>query len=165
MENLIKDLEKCQDELKVIIRFDGSSVALDKMLKKKKHSKDTEGLGCDADECSTNKNVSHKDIQFVSSNGNNKRQTFTIRNAPRRKIDLTTTGEDMRMKTGTARRNNVNPKGKGNLREDIFTRSKKLRGKPRRPPTSRRQRNVVSHKICPRRSKNEESKLVRSSHV
>lgn len=50
MDNLCKDLEKCQDEIKVMIWFDGSSDALDKMLKKQKHSKDTGGLGCNVGE-------------------------------------------------------------------------------------------------------------------
>lgn len=49
-------------------------------------------------------------------------------------------------KTGAARRNNVDPKGKGKLREDSFTRSKNLRGQPKRPPTGRRQRNAAAHK-------------------
>lgn len=100
------------------------------MLKKQKNSKDTKGLGCDAGESSTSKNVPHNDIMFVSSNGDNKGETFTVWNTPRKKVDLTKTGEDMklRMKTGAPRkRNNADPKGKGNMGEGSFTRSKNLR--------------------------------------
>lgn len=116
MENLIKDFKKCQDELKVRIQFDGCSKALDKMLIKQKHSKDTRGIRCDADECSTSKDVSNKGIQFVSSSRNDKGKTFTIRNAPWKKVDLIATGEDMRMKNSATKMNKVDPKGKGKVR-------------------------------------------------
>lgn len=97
MKNPQKYLEKCQDELKVRIWYEGNSEALDKMLNKQKHSKDTRGAGYDVGECSTSKVVSNKEIQFVFSSGDNKAQTFIVRSAPRKKIDLTTTGEDMKM--------------------------------------------------------------------
>lgn len=51
-------------------------------MKKKKQAKDTEGLGSGAGEYSTSKNVSHNDILFVSPNGENKGQTFIVRNVP-----------------------------------------------------------------------------------
>lgn len=73
MENLRKDLEKCQDEFKVRIQYDSIFEALDKMLSKQKHSKDIRGIGCDARKYSTSNDVSNKEIQFVSSSGENKR--------------------------------------------------------------------------------------------
>lgn len=95
MEVLRNDLEKYQDELKVRIWFDGSNDALDRVLKKQKHAKDTEGLESGAGECSNSKNVPHNDILFVSSNGENKGQTFIVRNAPQKKVDLNTISEDL----------------------------------------------------------------------
>lgn len=130
MEVLQIDLEKCKDELKVRIRFDGSSDALDKMLKNQKHAKDTIGLGSGAGKCSTNKNVPQNDILFVSSNEVNKGQTFTVKNAPRKKVDLDATGKNLqtRKKTGAARsRIIVDTKGKGKMGEESFTGSKKMR--------------------------------------
>lgn len=59
MNTLQNDLEKCQDKLKVRIQLDGNSDALDKMLKKQKHAKDSEGLRSGAGEFSTNKNCWH----------------------------------------------------------------------------------------------------------
>lgn len=96
MEILLNDLEKCQDELKVRIWFDGISDALEKMLKKEKHVKDTNGLGSGTGEYSTSKDTSQKDIHFVSSYGNSKCQTFTVKNTPGKKVDVTTTGEDLK---------------------------------------------------------------------
>lgn len=138
MENLKKDLEKHQDELKVRIWYDGSIEALYRMLSKQKNSKDTRGLGFDTGECSIRKNVSNKEIQFVTSSENDKGKNFTVKNASRKKIDLTITGEDMKGNTNATRRNNVDPKGKGKMREDSFTSSKNMRRESRRPPTDRK---------------------------
>lgn len=91
--NLRKEFEKCKDELKVRIKYEGSTDALDKMLNKQKHSKDTEGVGFDADQCSTSKDSSNKEIHFVSSSENDNRQTFIARNAPRKKIDQNITAD------------------------------------------------------------------------
>lgn len=131
------------------IWFDGNNDALDKMSKKHKHAKDIRGLGSGVGECSTSKNVPHNGILFVSWNGDNKDQTFIVRNAPRKKVDLTITNEDMKLRinTGIARRsNNTNPKGKGKMGEGSFTRSKNMRRQQRRPPISRRQGNSTTHK-------------------
>lgn len=62
VKNLQKDLEKCQDELKVRVWYDSNTDALEKMLNKQKHSKDTGGLGFDTDMCSTSKGIPNKDI-------------------------------------------------------------------------------------------------------
>lgn len=150
MQSIRKDFEKCQNELKVRIWYNGSTEVLDKMLNQQKISKDIGGLGCVVNQCSTRKETSNKDIQFASSNGNEKGQTFTFRNAPKKKIDLTTTGEDMklRMKNGVAWRNDVDLKGKGKIGEDSFIRSKNMIRQPRRPSTNRRQGDVFSHTSC-----------------
>lgn len=75
---LTVELEKCQDELKLRKKYNGGTEALDKMLSQQKHSKDNGGLGCGTGECSTSKETSQEDIQFVSSNGKGKGQTFTV---------------------------------------------------------------------------------------
>lgn len=53
--NLRKELEKCKDELKVRIKYEGNTDALDKMLSKQKHYKETKGVGFEAGQCSTSK--------------------------------------------------------------------------------------------------------------
>lgn len=53
--------------------------------------------------------------------------TFTVRNAPRKKIDLTTTDEDMRMNTGATTRKNADSKGKRKLKEDFINIKNKRR--------------------------------------
>lgn len=119
------------------------------MLKKQNHAKDTKGLRSGANECSTNRNIPQNDILFVSSNGEKKDQTFSVRNSPWKKVDLDTIGEDLqtRKKTVAARRrNNANPKGKGKLGEYNFIGSRKMRTQQRRPLTSRGQRNAITHK-------------------
>lgn len=137
------------------------------MLSKQKHIKDTRGLGYDFGECSTSKDVSHKDIQFVSSSGDNKSQTFRVRSSPRKKVDLTTTGEDMSlmMKTDATRGNNIYPKEKRNLRKDRFTGNKNTRRQPKISPTHGRQRDVGIPKNNPQRSISGEAKPVKLPHV
>lgn len=68
--NLKKELQKCKDELKVRINNEGSIDALDKMLNKKKYSKDIEGVVFDVSQCSTSKDSTNKEINFISSSKN-----------------------------------------------------------------------------------------------
>lgn len=86
------------------------------MLNKQKHSKNTRGIRCDASKCSTRKDSSNKEILFISSSDDGDKKTFVVRSAPRKKIDLTTSIEDMKLKVATTKRDNVDPKGKGKLR-------------------------------------------------
>lgn len=123
---LTTQLEKCQDELKVRIKYGGSTKALNKMLSNKKYSKDTKGFRCDAGKCSTTKDSTNKEIHFVSSSDNSSRQTFTVKNVARKKIDLTTTAESLKQATST-RKNNVDSKGKGKLIKDGFIRDQNPR--------------------------------------
>ncbi|XP_059073528.1 uncharacterized protein LOC131874258 [Cryptomeria japonica] len=99
VEKLTKELEKCQDDLKLRMKFEGNTSALNNMLVKKKKNKDSIGLGYEVGQCSTSKDSSKKDIHFASSSDNDNRQTFTIKNSPRKKIDLTTSVEHMKIKT------------------------------------------------------------------
>lgn len=103
---LRKELEKCQDELKTRIKYEGSTEALDKILSKQKNSKDIGGVGFDVGKCSTSKDSTNKEIHFVSSSDNGGGQTFTVRNAPRKKIDLSTTTKSIKDQVATAARNN-----------------------------------------------------------
>lgn len=68
---LIKELEKRKDE--------GSTEALDKMLRNQKHSKDIGGIGLEEGKSQNNKDTSGKEIQFTSSSESKEKQTFTVR--------------------------------------------------------------------------------------
>lgn len=137
---LRKELESCNDELKLRKKYDGGMKELDEMLSKQKHSKDTKGVGYDVGQCSTSKDTSKKEIQFASSSDYGNKQTFTVRNAPRKKIDLTINVENMKMKVV------VDPKEKGKLNEDGFIKDKETRINFRRPLARRRTEYVASHK-------------------
>lgn len=59
---------------------------------------------------------------------------------------LTKTSENMKLKSTVEKRNNVDPKGKGNLIEDGSIKNTDIRKQPSRPPVGRRQINVAGHK-------------------
>lgn len=139
-------MKKFQDELKVRIKFGGKTNALDKMLSKHTLNKDTIGLGCDVGQCSTSGEETKKEIHFVYSSDNGNRQTFIIRNALRKKIDLTTTIESLKTQVVVTRRSGADPKGKGKLNEDSFIRDKYVRRKFRRPPIGMRPGYVATQK-------------------
>lgn len=124
---LTKYLEKCQDDLKLRMKFEGNTSAFNNMLDKQKKSKDSTGLGYGAGQCSTNKDSSKKDTHFVSSSEKGNRETFTVKNAPRKKIDLITTSESLKAQDAPTRKNNADKKGKGKLNEDGFRKDKKTR--------------------------------------
>lgn len=95
---------------------------------------------------------SKEDINFISSSLNGHGQTFTVKNAPRKKIDLTTIVESLKIHDAiskkekddvVARNHNVDPKGKAKLYDDGFIRVKDTRRKFRRPPTGRRPEHVA----------------------
>lgn len=111
--NLKKKLEKCKDELKLRIKYEGSIDALDKMLNKKKYSKDIEGVGFDASQCSTNKDSTNKEIHFVSSSKNENKQTFTISKPTEKKTHVFVTKSSY-----------VGPKRKSKMEDGSFTKVK-----------------------------------------
>lgn len=129
--NLRKELEKCKDEFKVRIKYEGSTDSLDKMLSKQKHSKDIEGVGFDFGHCSTSRNSLNKEIQFVSSIDNSKGQTFNVSKPTDKKTYATST-----------RNQYTDPKRKAKMDDEGFTKVKDTRRKslgrpsyadPRRP--------------------------------
>lgn len=97
------------------------------MLSRQKNSKGITGLVCYAGECSISGETSKKDINLVSSSGHGSRQTFTVKNAPKKKFDLMTTAENMKMKSVSTRKNQVDIKEKGKLNEDGYNRAKNTR--------------------------------------
>lgn len=70
IEKLTIELEKCQNELKMRLKYGSNTEVLDNMLSKQKHSKDIEGVGYEKGQCSTSKDSSKKEIHFVSSSDN-----------------------------------------------------------------------------------------------
>lgn len=91
MENIGNKLEICQEDLKLRMKYEGSSNALVDMLKKKKQLKDSLGLGFEIGQCSTSEETSKKDINFVSSSESGQEKTFKFRVDPSKKLDLDTT--------------------------------------------------------------------------
>lgn len=75
---LRKDLEKSQEEIKVISKYEGNTENLDKILSKHKQSKDISGLGFQEGQISNNKDTFDKEIQFTSSNEGEGKKTFTV---------------------------------------------------------------------------------------
>lgn len=59
-------------------KYEGNIESLDKMLRKQKHSKDTDGLGFEEGQCSNSQDTFGKEIQFSSSSESKKSQIFTV---------------------------------------------------------------------------------------
>ncbi|XP_057819569.1 uncharacterized protein LOC131032577 [Cryptomeria japonica] len=143
---LTKEIEKCQDDLKLRMKFEGSTNALNNMLDKQNKNKDSTSLGYEVGQCSINTDSSKKDIKFVSSSENGQNKTFKVKNSPRRKIDLTTTTESIKTLAAATRKINTDSKGKGKLTKDGFIKDKDTRIKFRRPPIGRILGYVGAHK-------------------
>lgn len=92
------------------------------MLNKKKHSKDAKGVGYDADQCSTSKDSSSKQIHFTSSCENGKGKTFTVSKAIEKKTYVAAT-----------KRKHAHPKGKSKVHDGGFLKVKHMRKISRRP--------------------------------
>lgn len=123
--SLRKELEKCKNELNMRIKYDGSTEALDKMLSKKKHSKDIESLGFEAGQSSNGKDSSNKEILFTSSSGSEVKQTFTVSKPNEKKTYVVATKSQ-------SRNQHADPKGKSKMDDGGFTRVKDMRKSSKR---------------------------------
>lgn len=121
------ELEKCKDELKVRIKYEVSANALEKMLNKQKHSKDTKGVGFDVGQCSSSKDSSNNEIHFVSSSNNGGEHTFTVSKITENKTFVAATRNQ-------SRNLHADPKGKYKIDDGGFTKVKDTRRKNSRRP-------------------------------
>lgn len=117
--NLRKELEKCKNELKVRIKYESNTDALDKMLSKQKHSKDIEGVGFEVGQCSNSKDSSDKEILFTSSIESEVKQTFIVNKPNEKMIYVVATNNQSRSQ-------HVDPKIKANVDNGGFTKVKSI---------------------------------------
>lgn len=99
------------------IKYDGNTKALDKMLSKKKHDKDINGVGFENGQCSNNKGSSNKEILFTSSRESEIKQTFTVNKPNEKKTYVVATKNQ-------SRNQHIEPKRKTNVDNSGFTKVK-----------------------------------------
>ncbi|XP_057849160.2 uncharacterized protein LOC131060072 [Cryptomeria japonica] len=116
--NLRKELEKRKDELKLRTNYEGSTDALDKMLSKQKHSKDTKGVGLEAGQCFNSKDSSNKEILFTSSSESEVKQTFPVSKPNEKKTYVVAT-------KNKSRNPHADPKRKAKMDDGEFDKVRK----------------------------------------
>lgn len=132
--NLRKEYEENKDELNMMIKYDGNTEALDKLLSKKKYNKDINGAGFEKGQCSNNKDSSRKEINFTSSSESEVKQTFIV-NKPneKKKYVVATKNQSMNQHANPIRKSNVDDGGFTKV-NDTRTSSRRLNYiAPRRP--------------------------------
>lgn len=117
------------------------------MVCKQKKTKDSTSLGYKTRQCSTSGESPEGDINFLSSNMNSHMQTFKVKDAPRKKIDLNTIAKILKTHVSvpkkeniatSTRNHNANQKGKAKLNDDDFFKVKDTRRNFRIPLVGRR---------------------------